>query len=333
VTVTDPFAAPSELYVDSRGIMRDAQDRPLIVPPGGSEPVAYRRASSVPKVVDNLAGLMRWRLRILTWAMATYPDLAARAARLEPGDPELLVIADEAHERAGGNAKAQWGTDVHVYTEPEADLRGMPDEMAYDVAAYRAALAAEGVEVLGTEVFVVNDELGVAGTLDHLYRVAQLGVVIGDKKTGDFHAMSCAIQLAIYAGAEQYLPDPLDPTRGTRVPLWNEPVNQEWGVVARIPRLGGSCTLTTVDIRAGLVMARKALERLPYQEQPGSAWVGQDLVKVTRRQCLAILIQQAETIDAIGRIKASNERYWTKALSEAANARWRELRSLERAAA
>lgn len=320
----DPFSAPSELYVDSCGIMRDAQDRPLIVPPGGREAVPYQRASSVPRAVDNLAGLMRWRLRILTWAMANCPDLAARASMLEPNDPQLLAIAEEAHERAGGNAKAQWGTDVHIYTEPEADLSGMPEEMAFDVAAYHEALAEAGIEVLDTEVFVVNDELGVAGTLDHLYRVPGLGVCIGDKKTGDFHAMSCAIQLAIYAGAVRYVPDPDDPTRGQRLPLWPD-ANRDWGVVARIPRLGGSCTLTTVDIRSGLIMARKALERLPYQEMPGSAWVGEDLVRVTRRQCLAILIERAETIEAIARIKAQNERYWTKALSAAANARWLEL--------
>lgn len=329
-SIADPFTTPAQLadqpYLDERGIMRDPDGSPLIVPPGEDQPVPYRRISYLPSVVDNLGGIMRWKLQLLALQVAKDSGLAARIALCEYGTPELRELLDEAHDAAGGNIKADWGTQTHVYIEHEADHGDMPDEMSYDVAAYHCALERRGVTVLATELFVVDDERRLAGTLDAIYHVPSLGIVIGDAKTGTFHPMSCAIQLAGYAGARRFEPDPSDPTRGERFDL-PASLNRSRGVVARIPRLGGSCTLTPVDLDRGRELLDLAMKLLPHQDRTIGAWCPDgDLVKVTRRECLLELISRATSREELLRIRDQNLRYWKgRALPDAANARWKEL--------
>lgn len=319
----DFFAEPGPTVVD--GMLWNEQGRPMITPPGGTEPIAYRRASAIPRIVDNLYWLLKWKTQMVALGVARSPDLIEQLAGMEYGHPDLRDLTEQAHVAAGGAVKAQWGTDIHLYTEPDADLTDLPDEMAPDIAAYHCAVARAGIVVLGTEIRTVNDELGIAGRLDHLYDVPGYGVCVIDKKTGSFAPMSAAVQIAIYANSQRYIPDPSDPTRGERVPLW-ESLNLEWGMVARIPNRGGSCTITPVDIARGYRLARLAMDLLPYQEAPASEWIGPDVVKVTRRDAIAARIATAPDRDTLVQLwKATPRTVWTKAHDAAAKARIAEL--------
>jgi hypothetical protein len=297
-------------------IPRDEDGRPLITPPGGGAPIAYERASSLPNVVDNMAWLAPWRLQLAALGLRDNPHLLERLEGLAYGDPDLMAVINDAHDRAGGNTKANWGTDVHLAIQPDTALADVPGEMVGDVTAYHCALEQAGVKVLDSEVFVVNDDLQVGGTLDALYDIPGLGVVVGDAKTGTFHPMSCAVQIAAYAGGQRY-----NPQTGERTPLWDS-LNTQRGVVARIPRQGSSCTLTPVRIDRGRHLARLAVQLLTYQQRTVDAWCEPDIVKVTRRDCLTARINAAPDRATLEQLwRDTPKAVWTAAHDTAAKAR------------
>jgi hypothetical protein len=323
----DPFAMPGEAlepYVDANGIHRDVDGAPLIIPPGGGEPVRYQRASYVPNLVDNAMWLMKWKTQILALGLAQHDDLRQRVAGCEYGSPELLALIDEVQHRVDDSA--QWGTDVHLFTEPGTDQTGAPDDMRPDLLAYDVALQRAGVTILDTEVFVVDDELGIAGTLDHLADVPGYGVCVIDVKTGQFHPRACAVQLAPYARGQRY-----DPATGQRSPLQldrlSEPnVNRQRGIIARIPRQGASCTLRPVRIDRGYELARLAMQLVPHEAGTVDEWCEPEVVKVTRAETVQLMIAGATSRDELHAIRAATpDGCWTKALAAAANARWREV--------
>lgn len=261
------------------GVERNGHGQPLIVPLKRGKPdtaaklVPYTRASTFAKALDDGGGLATWRTRHAAHGVAKSPDLAAMIAAL--GNPDMLAsqakrdldgIIERAHDRSGGNIKADYGTAVHSLTEPGNTGDPFDAGIADDVAAYNAALDGAGLTVVDSERFVVNDRLAVAGTYDHRYEAGRDLIVpvsddcepitagtrlLGDKKTGTLHPLSCAIQLAVYARAELY-----DHTTGVRTAL---DVSPQWGVVAHIPRGTGTATLYLVDLHAGWEAAKLAL--------------------------------------------------------------------------
>lgn len=335
------------------GIPRDpATECPLIVPPGGTEAVPYERTSRVPGFVDTLQWLMEWRLKLLAKGMAISEDLCEMASALEWNDYRMPAIIEAAHDRAGGNRKANWGTAVHSHTEVEAIARRqaergalaaaapeaeghpevgslftMPTRMRYDVQSYETAYAQAGAEALESEVFVVCDELRVAGTLDTIGRHPSLGLYVEDKKTGKFAAQSCAVQLAIHAHSQRVDPDLV------RAGQWAERtdlgVNQERAVVAHVPKDGGSTTLKRVDIAMGWELAKLAMEVHRYQQYP--SWCDPEpLGRATRGQTITAAIQAALTRPELREVMTHSEKWLTKKHRELANARWVELRNAGR---
>lgn len=277
MTDVDPF---------DEGVPRGRYGRPLIIPAGrGGKPnlkaalVEYDRASTVAGALDTGDGLAKWQTRHAAVGIARNPDLAAMVAALgpnpdnyEPADKAALdEVIERAHDRSGGNEKADYGTAVHALTEPGRDAVVIVDSMAADAASYDATLDAVGIEVEASETFVVNDDLKVAGTFDHTYRFtrdltvklndAEVTIpagtkVIGDKKTGSLHFDAHAIQLAIYARGKVY-----DHVTGQRTALDVSPL---YGVVAHVAREGAETTLYLVDIADGWKGARLACEVRAY---------------------------------------------------------------------
>lgn len=272
------------LAVDE-GVPRDWLRRPLIIPAPRGKPnlkaklETYTRASTFAKTLsDGGQGLTTWQVRHATLGIALRPDLAAMAAALgrnlndyTPEDKRNLdAIVASAHDTSGGNDKANWGTAVHSLTEDPLVERGViDDDMAADVNAYDAALLKAMLEPVSSEQFVVNDELKVAGTYDHKYRLHRdlafdvpvpVGVksqhlpagtiLVGDKKTGTMHWTEVSIQLAIYARGKGY-----DHTTGERTSLDMSP---QWGIVAHIPKGKGEAILYLVDLHAGWELAKIA---------------------------------------------------------------------------
>lgn len=328
---------PAWLPENEVGIPRDDKDRPLIVPPGGTEPVPYERISRVGGWTDSLEWLMDWRLGHLALGMARNPDLCWKAAALDGwNDPRMHDIVETAHDRAGGNVKADWGTAMHAHTDPDANPEHVPQEMLLGAKAYALAMEQAGVTVVRHEVFVVCDLLRVAGTLDYLALHDLLGLHAGDKKTGHYKAMPFGIQLACYANSEGVLD--MDELREGRWagrhslsvnPATGEdygPMNLERAVVAHIPKEGHArCTLRKLDIKRGWEAAQRACE--VHEDQVCGEWTDPEpLGKVSRGDVVDAAIRDATSRTHLRALLANAERYMTKAQRKAANERWTELR-------
>jgi hypothetical protein len=260
----DPFSDPGG------GLQRDQWDRPIILRPW-EEPGPcqeadgkrwnchitkphghYQRASTFAGTLDDGPGLAIWMKRHVALAVATQPDLAAIISGMSYADGRKL---DERIEEAlTRNASrepslqaANWGTAVHRFTEPDSPP-DVPAELIPDVQSFHRALDTEGLEIVDTEVFVVNDRWRAAGTFDHRVRDLRTGRIhVLDKKTGkDEHPLSWAIQLVTYALGKRYNED-----SGDRVDF-EQATDTRSAFIAHIPLGTGACEI----IRYDMTMAR-----------------------------------------------------------------------------
>jgi hypothetical protein len=118
-----------------------------------------------------------------------------------------------------------------------------------------------------SELFVVNDELGVAGTFDGLYRDPWTGrLILGDKKTaaikrgprgglkGGLKNLACAAQLGCYIDGKFY-----DPATGMR---WALPahVDQDWVIALHIPKDDGRMVVGAFPANAARYYAQLAVQ-------------------------------------------------------------------------
>ncbi len=269
-------------------IPRDQWKRPMIKHPETGELVSYTRASTLGEYIANRAGLHIYQMRQVVRGMGLREDLGWMAAALPaltddkkkdgPTNARLSEIAAEAETAAGADRKANWGTAVHGFTEPEQreiPLGNIPKLMQADVASYWAKVDEYGLVHVASEVFVVNDELQVAGTFDDLYWSWSYGLVVGDKKSGKVDMQKTLIQLAIYANGLVY-----DPETGERTPLTSllpaefasslagleendaDILNLDHALYVHIPKGEGKTEFFELDIALGFEAARHA------------AWVG-----------------------------------------------------------
>jgi len=249
-------------------IQRDWQGRPLIKPVGGGKPVPYTRVSTLAKALDDTYSLNAWRTRMAVLGVSTNRHLmqqvAAIASRFDDpvkqGRRELDAITQEAAEAAGVGAAAATGTALHDYTEQidaGRELAHVPSEFIAPLRAYQAGT--KGLESVGSEVFVVNDTLGVAGSLDRLWRLPDGRVVVGDLKTGDNepkYPLGVTTQVAMYATGQRY-----DPETGTRAELHPD-LDPTAGLLVHLPIRAPEprCDLYLLDLTLGLQAAHLALE-------------------------------------------------------------------------
>jgi len=263
--MTDPFGPamatlPLSALVDSEvpdSVPRDRWKRPLILQPDGTlEP--YTRISTAAGWLNDGHGLGIWKLRHAALSIGRHEDIAAMIAPLEYGDPALDEHIETACERSVEMVTARhWGTAIHSFTDhhPECRARAfVPERMAADVLSYDQALAAAGLVLMESELFVVNDRLKVAGTLDGLYLDTDTGFhVVGDKKTGTLKPLALSCQLAMYHGGRCY-----DPTNGVRTPLSTQ--LDDWNALGiHIPKDGGSTELHRIDLEQARADAELAM--------------------------------------------------------------------------
>jgi hypothetical protein len=227
-------------------VPRGRYDRPLIIPVGGGELVPYTRASGLAdEIAGGGQGLTIWAKRNVALGIARNEDLAAMAAGLEYGDKKLDEIIETAITRV--DHKAAWGTAVHSLTEGPEPSPFAPKRMQPDVSAYYTELKRCGLTSVASELFVVNDELRVAGTFDDVYHHPLDGYKVGDKKTGKKKPLNVMVQLAVYAGGFLY-----DPATGARTPLG---VRRDKGLLAHIPKGEGAAEFFDVDLMLGRDLA------------------------------------------------------------------------------
>jgi hypothetical protein len=275
VTVLDPFD------LDTVGPPRDRYDRPLLVPPGGGEREAYTRMSTLAGFICDDFGLSTWSQRLLAIGLSRREDLCAMIAALPElndarCDKKALTKAQReqdcdtkakldsyielALEAAGRNYKANYGTAVHGFIAA-GSAENAPERMQADVTSCLQAFADEGIEIVASEQFVVNDELHAAGSFDHLVRTSHDGIIVADVKTGkiDGKGLQFAVQLAGYTNGLVY-----DWHDDSRAPLESltggERVNRSVGLLCHVPLGGGRTDLYLVNLLTGRHAARLATQ-------------------------------------------------------------------------
>lgn len=241
-------------------IERDRWGRPLILQfagPDQGKRIPYTRVTTVAGSTDDKSGLMIWKSRMTALGLTQRRDLYTAVASTDPDDKQTLNrLVNEAADAAGATAAATTGTAIHTFTERldrGEPLGNIPEEYRADLDAYAAAT--EGWEHLAVEQFLVNHEFKTAGTTDRIVRING-EVYIADLKTGSSvnFPHSWAIQLAIYSRSMRW-----DVEQECTIP-WEQPPNQERGIVIHLPAGKGEAELYWVDLAAGWDAARLAFK-------------------------------------------------------------------------
>lgn len=249
--MTDLFDAPAQAggWGGNTEIDRDRYGRPLVIPPDGSKPVAYTRATTYVDALESKEGLMRWKARMTALGLAARPDLTLAVQSTNPDDKRALdAVVEQALDAAKASAAATTGTALHQLTERvdgggTLDGLALPDEHRASLDAYRRAT--EHLEWAAIEQFRVQDDLRIGGTADRV-AVIDGASVICDIKTGSIdYPGTFAMQLAVYAHSQVY--DPATGTRHSDTPA----MNLERGLIIHLPAGGGTCTLHWIDLEAG----------------------------------------------------------------------------------
>jgi hypothetical protein len=229
-------------------IPRDRWGRPLILPPGETKRVAYRRCTTFVGCLEDTYNLMNWKNRQVAYGMGQRKDLVLAAAAADPDDKRKLnEIAEKATEHAMASASATTGTALHALTERidrGQPLGFVPAEYEADIAAYREAT--KSIEFSGIESFRVHDEWRVAGTADRIGKDRRGRIRIYDIKTGSIdYPHKMAMQLAMYARSVPY--DIESDQRG-KDPGY---IDISRGIIIHLPAGQGRCDLYEIDIARG----------------------------------------------------------------------------------
>lgn len=230
----------------------------------------YSRVSTVAQYIDPMHGLGIWKQRHIALAVARRPDLQALLCGLTYQDKKAVdACIEEALLRARDDdtdvdhklTAAPRGTAFHTFTTPgavEADPTFGPSIAAYRVAADKLAeeLERAKLEIISSERFVVNDQLQLGGTYDHLVLDHSTGYVhVLDKKTGSHQWTVHAAQLDGYARSQHY-----DPVTGERTPLHPE-LDTSTGFIASTDLATGRCIIHPVDLSTRLMDVARASHR------------------------------------------------------------------------
>lgn len=303
----------------TKDVPRDRWGRPMLPPPQplGAKPIAYTRATTVAKALDDTAGLMLWKQRMTLLGLVARRDLLIAAAATSPEDSKALNrLATEAADAGGATAAATTGTALHAFTERldrGMDVGHVPAEHVGDLDAYQQLARDVGWRVRAVEQFTALDPYRVAGTAD---RVLEIGGrwYIADLKTGSsvgFHH-AWAIQFAIYAHAI-----PFDIEHMRRVP-WERTPELDRALVIHLPAGKGRASAHWIDIAAGWDAFRLAMQ--------ARTWLARkDLLTpytAPGQDPLLAAIEQAPTVDALHALWTQHrDDGWTPAHTRAAAAR------------
>jgi len=250
-TITD------DLLVEK--VRRDRWGRYVVVPPEGTKPVGYTRATTVAKVLDDQGGLMNWRSRMVLLGVTQRADLLALAATCDPTDKRTLDdICERAAEAGGATVRRDLGTALHAMLERRwQDPQFIaPQPYDADIDAVITALQTAGLTVVDGlfERIVVNDRYQIAGTFDLIVEDTTGERYIADIKTGssiEFGSLAFAIQLAIYANADNLYTQGQanDGSEDVREPM--PQLSKQTGIIIHVEPGSATCTIHSLDLIAG----------------------------------------------------------------------------------
>lgn len=328
---------------------RDGSGRPLLIPRGKpvlpENRVAYTRASGLGDMLEEFGFLWKWKMRGLARGLAERQDLVRLAAaetytcgftddikENRASGRRVDEIIERALDHAGIAEKADYGTAIHMRTEPTNDGIDIDDMQELDVSSCWDLWARLGVVHLGTEIFTANDELRSAGTFDHLSWVPGYGIVVTDKKTSSKAKASYDIQLAGYAHSDIY-----DVDTDQRMTLeeyvaskgWDPAlINRDAGIIWWVK--GGKTQARILDLKAGYEWAKIAAR---IRDERRNMSVAADVThKISDeleslRFVLLERIQYAPSIDHLNTLWANPaaQAIWTDDHTAAAVARKKDL--------
>lgn len=321
---------------------RDQWGRPLLIGLDGKRR-PYTRCSTLSGYIENKRGLHIWDVRRIARGMGLREDVAAMAASLPAwtGDKAKDEITNKAldeyvelaRDAAREHQDANWGTAVHGFTENgQQGNPYVPQRMQADVDSYWRWVEEARIEILATEIFVVCEALGVAGTFDDLYGTYGYGPIVGDKKTGKAKIHSHAIQKAVYANSEVY-----DLETGERRPLSSlyagtryekYPVNLNHALWVHIPAGEGVTRVGALDIRAGWEAAKHAAAARDYQKlrgEPFVTMVNEQMYADADRQRVWDAIGDATSREELVGIASTYRHVWQDSMTAAGTRRLQEL--------
>lgn len=263
-------------------MIRDRWGRPYVSNDGGplkfvkgkSTPVnaeGYTRVSTLAGTLDDKSGILEWSAANAMIGMIKDPSIAAQVGSLASkydnpwyvpeGKKAIKPLIKRAQEVGGSDRASGLGTSYHEFTEVIDEGRWpeyAPSEMVPWLHAYREAM--EGYECLGMEVFVVNDELKVAGSFDRVLRTPDGRVVVSDTKSGrsdPLYPLKVTMQVGAYSHSVRY-----DQATGERSPIHPD-LDLTTGLLVHAPILGGGkpeVKVYELDLVKGMELARLAVQ-------------------------------------------------------------------------
>lgn len=185
----------------------------------------YSRMSAIAKSLDTKEGLVDWAAAQA--AVGVMLDASARSeivtlineydadpwnadegGQAHSGKDRLKAAVDQARTTAGQHVAANLGSEFHKLAElvnHGREPKLVQDHLRPLLEQYRAAV--KPIRFLRQELFVVNDELRRAGSLDYLLQLPDGRVMVSDLKTGKWDVrfpMSVTTQVAGLATAVVY---------------------------------------------------------------------------------------------------------------------------------
>lgn len=318
---------------------------PLIIQPDGTRK-AYTRASSLGDFLVDTQFLVKWQMRYLARQMGKHEDLAALAGletystgfdenevTKSASGKRLDALIERAFDRGRMHERADFGTVTHALTEP-GNEGYEPVRFAADVQAFWEFVELNEIKILGTEIFVVNDELRTAGTFDHLIWHEKYGPAISDKKTGrNINGLGFSVQFGTYSRAKIY-----KVKTGERIDLESltggEPVNQDWAILFEVH--DGACRARKVPIsdEKGYGAARLAAQVRDARKWNAMANIDKAFKQVkgaeVRERGIIRRINEARFAEELlaiwyqwgnGKLDEKEEPIWTAELTAAAKAK------------
>jgi hypothetical protein len=342
VTTTDQFAQPTQGPTNPDDAAYSSDGKPdrwgryRVPHPVSGRVMPWTRATTFAKTISDTYTLNMWGRRMTILGLVQRPDLYALAAQCkDPTDDKdkLNSIAEKAAEHAGSKSAANLGTALHGFTETHdrGEKQFVPEPWDRDLAAYRTALAAQGVTVVPgmIERLIVVELYSVAGTLDRIVRldepcpICDRELAIGDVKTGrtlEYGWIEIAVQLAIYAHADAIF-DKVTKTF-ERMPE----VCPHTALVFHLPVAQATCTVYDVNIQqgwelAGLCYTVRLARRMKDLAVPRAQTRTMDpghspAVVVDKPPTLRELIDSARTVKELSGLWAVRRDEWTGELTE-----------------
>ena len=197
---TDPEAVAK--WRASGATIKDRDSR--LRPKGG---VYMSRTTKFIDVVDDKEGLIKWLNRKTLLGASLAPGLVQKVLDVEsPDSREGKALLDryvkEAQDAAHADLKALAGTSIHEIFEDYDEGRDtgfLLDEMQVLLDAYK--VATKDLEMVGVELFGVEDTYEVAGTLDRLAYDPLMVPAGGTWKTVPMPADAAPLLLLVAASA------------------------------------------------------------------------------------------------------------------------------------